>query len=139
MPDACGVAERVQLMTEGRNFRGGAIFASLKMTALRKVALAMEELAYEAGDAIVQLGGVERLRQLAGLYDDNPDPPGKLKQAAGAEDSEDDECRLREVAMDALRCIADAQRRTEQLELAARQERENAETERAEAGVASAS
>ena len=49
MPGACGVAERVQLMTEGRNFRGVAIFASLKMTALRKVALAMEELAYEAG------------------------------------------------------------------------------------------
>ena len=90
-----------------------------------------------SGDAIVQLGGVERLRQLAGLYDDNPDSPSKLKQAAGAEDSEDDECRLREVAMDALRCIADAQRRTEQLELAARQERENAETECAEAGVAS--
>ena len=56
MPGACGVAERVQLMTEGRNFRGVAIFASLKMTALRKVALAMEELAYEAGDAIVQRG-----------------------------------------------------------------------------------
>ena len=90
-----------------------------------------------SGDAIVQLGGAERLRQLAGLYDDNPDSPSKLKQAAGAEDSEDDECRLREVAMDALRCIADAQKRTEQLELAARQERENAETECAEAGVAS--
>ena len=59
MADPASLAEishRIQLMTEGHNFRGVAIFGQLKQPQLRRLALEMEVVEFSDSEAIVEMG-----------------------------------------------------------------------------------
>ena len=59
MADPASLAEishRIQLMTEGHNFRGVAIFGQLKQPQLRRLALQMEVVEFSDSEAIVEMG-----------------------------------------------------------------------------------